>query len=139
MALERLYFIRFLYKGDTIKEACERVNITEPTGYSWLDSWNNQGYAGLVPNFSGGPKPKLGDAEREELKRILGDKDAWTLREVRVLTKERFGVEPLNDFVGILYDEIERCCRNVAFKYGKLEQHSPICSSGTSGRLPNYA
>jgi putative transposase len=91
--LERLYFIRFLYKGDTIKEACERVNITEPTGYSWLDSWNNRGYAGLVPNFSGGPKPKLGDAEREELKRILGDKDAWTLREVRILIKERFGVE----------------------------------------------
>jgi putative transposase len=91
--LERLYFIRFLYKGDTIKEACERVNITEPTGYSWLDSWNNQGYSGLVPNFSGGPKPKLGDAEREELKRILGDKDTWTLREVRVLIKERFGVE----------------------------------------------
>jgi len=91
--LERLYFIRFLYKGDTIKEACDRVNITEPTGYSWLDSWNNQGYAGLVPNFSGGPKPKLGDAEREELKRILGDKDAWTLREVRVLIKERFGVK----------------------------------------------
>jgi putative transposase len=91
--LERLYFIRFIYKGDSIKEACEKVAITEPTGYSWLDSWNKQGYTGLVPNFSGGPKPKLGEAEREELKRILGDKDAWTLREVRVLIKERFGVE----------------------------------------------
>lgn len=54
---------------------------------------DGQCHAGLVPNFSGGPKPKLGDAEREELKRILGDKDAWTLREVRVLIKERFGVE----------------------------------------------
>jgi hypothetical protein len=29
--LERLYFIRFLYKGDAIKEACDRINITEPT------------------------------------------------------------------------------------------------------------
>jgi putative transposase len=91
--LERLYFIRFLYKGASIKKACEKVDITEPTGYSWLDSWNKQGYAGLVPNFSGGPKPKLGDAEREELKRILGEKDAWTLREVRVLIKEKFNVE----------------------------------------------
>ena len=35
--LERLYFIRFIYKGDTIKKACEKVNISEPTGYSWLD------------------------------------------------------------------------------------------------------
>lgn len=74
--LERLYFIRFLYKGDTIKEASERVNITEPTGYSWLDSWNKQGYAGLIPNFSGGPKPKLGETKREKLKQIQAKKDA---------------------------------------------------------------
>ena len=66
------------------------MNISEPTGYSWLDSWNKQGYKGLVPNFSGGPKPKVGEAEREELKRMLGEKDAWTLREVRELIKEKW-------------------------------------------------
>ena len=38
--LERLYFIRFLYKGDTIKEARERISITELTGYSWLEARN---------------------------------------------------------------------------------------------------
>jgi putative transposase len=91
--LERLYFVKFIYNGDTIKEACQKVNISEPTGYSWLDSWNKQGYKGLVPNFSGGPKPKVGEAEREELKRMLGEKDAWTLREVRELIKEKFNVE----------------------------------------------
>ena len=91
--LERLYFIRFLYKGDKINAACEKVNISEPTGYSWLASWNNQGYSGLVPNFSGGPKPKLGDAEREELKRMLSAKDAWTLKEVKMLVKDKFNVE----------------------------------------------
>ena len=91
--LERLYFVKFIYKGETIKEACQKVNISEPTGYSWLDSWNKQGYKGLVPNFSGGPKPKVGEAEREELKRMLGEKDAWTLREVRELIKEKFNVE----------------------------------------------
>lgn len=91
--LERLYFIKFMYKGDTIKEACEKVDISEPTGYSWLDSWNEQGYEGLVPNFSGGPKPKLVDADREELKRMLVEKDAWTLREVRELIREKFNVE----------------------------------------------
>jgi len=34
--LERLYFIRFLYKGDKIKEACDKIDITEPTGYAGL-------------------------------------------------------------------------------------------------------
>ena len=91
--LERLYFIKFLYKGDKIKEACEKIDVTEPTGYGWLDSWNKGGYAGLVPKFSGGPKPKLGDVEREELKRLLSEKDAWTLKEVRILIKEKFNVE----------------------------------------------
>ena len=91
--LERLYFIRFIYKGDTIKEACEKVDISEPTGYSWLDYWNERGYEGLVPNFSGGPKPKLGDDERDYLKRMIFEKDAWTLREVRELIKQEFNVE----------------------------------------------
>jgi putative transposase len=91
--LERLYFIKSIYKGDTIKESCDAVNITEPTGYAWLESWNNRGYDGLLPKFSGGPKPKLGDAERQELKQMLNEKEAWTLREVRALIKDKFDVE----------------------------------------------
>jgi len=91
--LERLYFIRFLYKEIRFKEACDKIDITEPTGYGWLDSWNKGGYLALCQTFRGGPKPKLGDAEREELKRLLGEKDAWTLKEVRILIKEKFNVE----------------------------------------------
>jgi putative transposase len=91
--IERLYFIRFLYKGDRIREACEKVEITEPTGYSWLKSWNEQGYAGLVPSFSGGPKPKLSNDEKIELRRLLEKKDAWTLREVRMLIRDKFRVD----------------------------------------------
>jgi putative transposase len=91
--LERLYFIKFIYKGDTIKQACDKVNITEPTGYSWLKLWNTQGYVGLMPNFSGGPKPKLRESEREEIRQMIGEKDAWTLRELRELIKNKFNVE----------------------------------------------
>ena len=56
-------------------------------GPTTFDSWNKRGYEGLVPNFSGGPKPKLGDVERNDLKRMIAEKDAWTLREVRELVK----------------------------------------------------
>jgi len=91
--LERLYFISSIYKGDAIKESCDAVNITEPTGYAWLESWNKKGDDGLLPIFSGGPKPKLGDAERQELKHMLNEKEAWTLREVRALIKDKFDVE----------------------------------------------
>jgi putative transposase len=76
--LERLYFIKYIYKGHSIKEACENVDISEPTGYNWLDLWNKRGYGGLAPNFSGGPKPKLGESDREELKRPCAQAGAHT-------------------------------------------------------------
>jgi len=91
--LERLYFIRFLYKDDTIKEACDKVNITEPTGYSWLESWNESGYDGLIPHFSGGPKPKLDAACKDRLVNLLEEKESWTLKEVQELIKEKFQVD----------------------------------------------
>ena len=46
-----------------------------------------------MPNFSGGPKPKLGDVERNDLKRMIAEKEAWTLREVRELVKQKFDIE----------------------------------------------
>jgi len=35
----------------------------------------------------------LGELEREKLKKIPAEKKAWTVREVRILIKEKFDVE----------------------------------------------
>jgi putative transposase len=91
--LKRLYFIRFIYQGVSINDACTIINITRATGYNWLNAWNNEGFEGLVPNFSGGPKPKLTEYEKEELMRVYSEIDVLTLKEVRLLIKERFGVD----------------------------------------------
>ena len=91
--LKRLYFIRFLYQGYVIEEASEKLGITMPTAYEWLKRWNKSGYDGLIPHFSGGPKPKLSEAEIEILKNLLKTKDDWKLKEVCNLIKEQFGVE----------------------------------------------
>ncbi len=91
--LKRLYFIRFLYHEYTIGKAGEKVGITEPTAYEWLKRWNKSGYEGLIPHFSGGPKPKLNKKEIEELKNLLKSKDNWKLKEVHNLIKEQFGVD----------------------------------------------
>ncbi len=91
--LKRLYFIRFLYQGYVIEEASEKLGITMPTAYEWLKRWNKSGYDGLIPNFNGGPKPKLSEEETEILKNLLKHKDDWKLKEVRKLIKEQFGVE----------------------------------------------
>ena len=91
--LKRLYFIRFLYQGYVIEEASEKLGITMPTAYEWLKRWNKSGYDGLVPNFNGGPKPKLSEEEIKMLKNLLKHKDDWKLKEVRKLIKEQFGIE----------------------------------------------
>jgi putative transposase len=91
--LNRLYFIRFLYQGYVIEEASEKLEITMPTAYEWLKRWNKSGYDGLVPNFNGGPKPKLSEEEIEILKNLLKYKDDWKLKEIRKFIKEQFGVE----------------------------------------------
>jgi len=91
--LKRLYFIRFLYHGDAIEKASEKVGITEPTAYEWIKRWNKSGYEGLIPHFSGGPKPKLNKEEIKELKHLLKSKDNWKLKEVHKLIKEQFGVD----------------------------------------------
>ncbi|MGP8321399.1 MAG: hypothetical protein ACT6FE_03625 [Methanosarcinaceae archaeon] len=46
-----------------------------PNAYEWLKRWNRSGYDRLVPNFNGGPKPKLNEGEIEILKNPLKYKD----------------------------------------------------------------
>ncbi len=42
--LQRLYFIRHLYRGMSVEEAADLVGITKATGYAWLRRWNSKGY-----------------------------------------------------------------------------------------------
>ena len=35
----------------------------------------------------------MASAERSELSRLLHERDTWTLREIRILIKDKFGIE----------------------------------------------
>jgi len=52
--LERLYFIRHIYKGMRVEESADLAGITKATGYEWLKKWNSSSYEGLIPEFGGG-------------------------------------------------------------------------------------
>ena len=62
-------------------------------GYEWQNRWNKDGYAGLIPRYSGGRPSKLTDNQKEELKAFLKERDDWTTGEIKRLIKERYGVE----------------------------------------------
>jgi transposase len=82
---ERLLFIYQLYLGCSVAEACERMCISEQTGYEWLEKWNEQGRDGIGPNFGGGSPPRLTQAQKESIRDKLTSKANWLTTEVRAL------------------------------------------------------
>lgn len=100
--LKRLYFVKFRFLGDSVEEASTKVGVTKKTGYYWQDSWNEGGYAALIPHFGGGRKSKLTADQIKELRILLGNKDYWTTREVLELIKEKYGVEYSQKQIGVI-------------------------------------
>ena len=109
--LERLYFIRFQYKGMSVQEASDYVGVTKATGYNWLKLWNEGGYKSLIPQFAGGKPSKLSEKELKELKNMLQYKQ-FTTKEVHDLVEEKFGVN-------YSLSQIRRILKAMGMKYGK--------------------
>ena len=90
--LQRLYFIRFLYKGIGVGDASDLIGITKNTGYHWLKKWNEKGQEQLIPNFKGGRHPKLNQFKREELRITLKELELKKSRDVQKLIQEKYNV-----------------------------------------------
>ena len=91
--LRKLYFIRELYKGERIADACKSLDISLPTGHNWLDRWNEEGYDGLFPKyFNGGRPSKLSDANKDALDKILERQEYLTSKMALKIIKDEFDV-----------------------------------------------
>ena len=91
--LQRLYFVKNRYAGESVEESANRVSITKQVAYIWQERWNKEGYDGLKPKFAGGTPSKLSDEQKEQLKEMLTKRDDWTTEEVRTLVFRKFNVE----------------------------------------------
>lgn len=113
---ERLLFIKYLYEEDTVPKACEKVEISEPTGYEWRKRWNKNGIEGIIPNFGGGKPSKLSKKQEKQLKEKLKERDDWTLQEIKNLIEKEFNVT---------YTErhLRRKLKNMGMNHGKPFQH----------------
>ncbi len=109
-----MLFIKSLYAGKS-PQAAEEVGISKVTGYEWLHEWNEKGLEGLKPNYGGGRPSELSEEQKEELKAILKSRDDWTIKEVRELIKEEFGVE-------YSFRHVTRILRSLGMKYAKPYQ-----------------
>lgn len=114
--LKRLYFIKYLYDGDSVEKASGKVGVVKAIGYEWLRRWNKGGYEGLMPKFKGRRPSKLSGKQKRELSDLLKEKDAWTLLEVKVLIKEKFGV-------GYSEKQVRRILKSLGMKRRKPYTH----------------
>ena len=79
---EKLQAMLLLYDGEmTVREVSEIVRRSTRAIEKWVRRWNVQGYDGLVPRFTGEPKPRV---TSEEWDRIIGEVEekGMTIRDV---------------------------------------------------------
>lgn len=115
----KLSFLNLVVQLQEVNKACEIVAISVPTGYRWINSWNKKGREGLKSEQGkgGGKPPKLSEEGLKELERILREeKEWWTTREVRLLIKERFGIEYSED-------QVVRILNKLKMHHGKPYSH----------------
>lgn len=88
---ERLLAILHLHEGRTIGEVSKIVKRSYRSIERWLKGWNEDGYEGLTPRFTGGPKPKLDDGEWDRIVSEIENR-GMTLKDVAVYVKDTRGV-----------------------------------------------
>gem|GEM_PF-5604243 len=60
---------------NSVEMALSKVDVTKRVGYIWQERWNEDGYDGLIPRFSGGRPSKLRENQKNELIDLLKKKD----------------------------------------------------------------
>lgn len=114
--IKRLYFIKFRYDGLSVEEAAERVGTSKQIGYGWQERWNEEGYEGLKPKYAGGRPSKLTDEQKENLKKILNERDDWTTEEVMELIFKKFNVKYSTK-------RVREILKDFGMKHGKPYSH----------------
>lgn len=88
---ERLQAILLLYGGKKTEDVAKIVRRARSTIENWIGAWNKHGFDGLIPNFTGGPKPKVDDSEWDKIVKEIEGK-GMTIRDVEFYVKDTRGV-----------------------------------------------
>ncbi len=88
---ERLLAILEIYAGKSIAEVAGIVKRSEPSIKRWIKRWNEYGYKGLIPKFTGGPKPKMNDEEWDKVVNEISGK-GMTIKDVVAYLKEKYNI-----------------------------------------------
>jgi len=97
----KLAFLKcFSSLGRDLEATCQDFGIAVSTGYLWLRTWNDAGYAGISETGQRtGRPPKLDEWGLLFLTKLLRQKTTWTTAEVRELVRRELGIEYSSDQV----------------------------------------
>jgi transposase len=88
---ERLHAILLLYDGKSAEEVSSILRRSMRAIRYWISAWNERGPEGLIPHFTGGPRPRLSYEEWEDVLREMEDR-GYTLKDVVVYVRDTRGV-----------------------------------------------
>lgn len=95
---ERLLAILYLYDDKSVKAVSALLKVSENTVRDWRVRWNEKGYQGLKPQFSGGYAPQLSDEGWDKVIQEISGK-GMTLEDVRFYIKDEYNVSYSYKFV----------------------------------------
>lgn len=76
--VQRLSFIRLRYKGYSVAESADILDINRQSGYNWQSAWNNGGSEALKPGFDGGAPSKLTPEQKKDLASYVDGRELCT-------------------------------------------------------------
>jgi len=88
---ERLLAILLIYEGKKVCELPDIVKRARSSIENWIRRWNMKGYEGLMPEFTGGPTPRIDDSEWDRIVKEIENK-GMTIKDVTVYVKDSRGV-----------------------------------------------
>jgi len=89
---ERLLAIVHLYEGKSAEQISEFLKCSPTSVRTWRNRWNESGYQGLKPNFSGGPKPKLSATQWDDVAEYVKDK-GMSLKDAHAYVQQTYQVK----------------------------------------------
>ncbi|MCC7554295.1 MAG: helix-turn-helix domain-containing protein [Methanobacteriaceae archaeon] len=91
--VNRLHFIRLLYKDYSVKEACDILGLPSRTGYNWLEKWNKEGINGLNHKKGAGRPSFLTEEQIKELDKFISNTESLSTQDVHKYIKDNFNVD----------------------------------------------
>jgi len=110
----RLEAIVLSSEGYSLDEISEIYQVDRDTVSKWLDRWEQKGIEGVKDLPKQNRPPKLTEAEREELRKIL-EKNPGSAREVAIELKKATGKE-------VSVWTIRRWARRMKMKWNRLKR-----------------